>query len=134
METAVLTEEQQAAQEKLDAFWNGVDEKVKAISSATNKKVIPIVIREIGNPENFVVGYMYRPDLITQLRLSDRGQDCATGFSQEEASNVLQALFIKSESDPRINMDTDEGEMYWKGALLVLFEFVKSAIPVLKKK
>lgn len=128
------TQEQIDATAKLDAFWKGVEDKAEAIAVATKRKIVPIVVRDFSNPDAYVVGYMLRPDLTTQLRLIDRGQDFASGFSQEEASKVLQANLIVAESDGRINMVTEEGELYWKGALVVLYDFVKAAIPVFKKK
>lgn len=134
MADEILTPEQQAATDKENTFWASIDEKVTSIAKATQRRITPIVIKDIANNGEYITGFMYRPDLTTQLRLSDRGQEYPSGFCQEEASKVLQSLLIVSESDQRINMTTDEGELYWKGALLCLYEFVKSAIPAIKKK
>jgi hypothetical protein len=127
-EVVELTPEQ-----KSEAAWAIIDQRKAAIESKLGKRVVPIVILEIGNPENRVVGFMVRPDLVTQLRLSDRGQQYMTGFSQEEAHKVLESLLLKAESDPRITPDTEEGELYWKGAILCLYEFIKTAVPIIKK-
>jgi hypothetical protein len=116
-----------------EAFWANVDQRKAAIESKLGKRVLPIVILEIGKPENYVVGFTIRPDLVTQLRLSDRGQQFQTGFSMEEAHKVLESLLLKAESDPRITPDTEEGEMYWKAAIICLYEFIKTAVPIIKK-
>jgi len=124
----------EAAQAKEDAFWEATNAKASSIASATGKRVVPIVIQDIDTPGEYVVGYMYRPDLDTQLKLSDKGQEFASGFSYLAGSAVLESLLIKAESDKRINTETDQGELYWKGAIIALFEFVKGARAVIKKK
>lgn len=137
VETTELTPEQtalKAEQEKLKAVLDAAEAKALTITERLNKRIVPIVMADYVNPGEYVIGFMYRPDLTTQLRLGDKGQAFATGFSYEEASKVLQALLITGESDPRINMETEEGEMFWKGAILVIHEFTQAAMPILKKK
>ena len=121
---------------KQDAFWAAVDEKCKTLTGKLQRRVVSfhVMALDFATSGEYVVGYMYRPDLTTQLRLSDKGQAFASGFSQEEGEKVLESLWLKSESDPRFNKETDEGEIYWKGAILSLMEYMQAAIPALKKK
>lgn len=121
---------------KLEEFWAGVDEKCKLLTARTGKRVVSfqVMALDFATSGEYLVGYMYRPDLTTQLRLSDKGQNCASGFSLEEGEKVLEALWIKAESDKRFDKETDEGELYWKGAISSLMEYCQSAIPALKKK
>jgi len=123
-------------QKQLDEFWAGVDEKCKLLTTKLGRRVVSFHVMSLDFPTSgeYLVGYMYRPDLTTQLRLSDKGQGLASGFSQEEGEKVLEALWIKSESDKRFDKETDEGEIYWKGAILSLMEYMQAAIPALKKK
>lgn len=112
-----------------------VDAKAQELTTSLKRKVVPIILLDMGYAENgkYVIGYMFRPDLVAQLRMCDKGQAYASGFSMEEGSKVLESLLIKNESDSRINMETEEGEVYWKGAVSRLIEFVQTALPVIKK-
>ena len=121
------------AQEKYDQMWKALEEKQKTIEQNLKKRVVPIVIKDIATPNEYVTGFMYRPDLVTQLKLSDKGQELATGFSQVAAHEVLLSNILRAETDPRITPDTEEGELYWKAAIVCLYEYIKSAVPVLKK-
>lgn len=114
-------------------MWSSVEEKIKEISERLKKTIHPIVLLDTSNNGEYVLGYFVRPDLVAQLRLTDISQDKASGFSYEGASKMLDSLLVKEDSDPRINT-TQAGELYWKGALPFMTEFMISAIPVLKKK
>ena len=113
-------------------FWDDIDLKTKTIGESLRCRVFPIVLLDVANNGEYVVGFAKVPDLITQLRLIDKSAGNENGFSLEACSIALDSILIKSETDPRIADKEDLN--YWKGACVCMSQFMTTAIPVLKKK
>lgn len=120
---------------EIEQMWAGIDEKVSLLSSKLGRKTFPIVIQSVETAGEYVIGYAYKPDMTTQLRLIDKSEGNANGISLEAASQALEALILTSECDSRITDKNGENyDVYWKGACYSLRQFMGLAIPALKKK
>lgn len=119
-------------EQKMAEFWQGIDDRSTTIATALRCKVFPIVLQSKEVDGEFVIGFARVPDLTTQLRLIDKSADNGAGISLEAASQALESLIIASESDKRITDKEDAS--YWKGACLMLAQFMGISLPVLKKK
>lgn len=117
---------------KFNKFWAGIETRKEAIATSLKCKVFPIVLLDTANPKEYVVGFAKQPDLITQLRLMDKSAGNSNGFSLEACSIALDELLIVSETDKRIA--DKENPDYWKGACVLMSQFMTTAIPILKKK
>lgn len=117
-----------------EQFYANLEErKAKIEANLKGRKVFPIVLIDMSNTANRVVGFALKPDIHTQMKLIDMGQDFRNGVSLEACSKALESLIIKTETDERI-LDTENYPEYWKGACLTLGQFHTVAISEFKKK
>lgn len=119
----------------LDALWARMDAQKARIEAHSNgKKVFPIVVActKDVDESGYITGFAFEPDLISQLRLMDRGQEFANGFSMEACSQVLESLILPGETHELI-IDKSGRAMYWKGACFALNQFTMMGAPIIKK-
>ena len=125
----------QEQENKIEQMWADIDKKVETLSATLRKKVYPIVLQSVEESGAHVIGYAYKPDMTTQLRLIDKSEGNANGISLEAAGQAIEALIISAASDTRITDKNGEYyDVYWKGACYSLKQFMGLAVPELKKK
>ena len=116
----------------LQSVFDELDKRQAAIEESLKCKVFPIVLCSTTEANKFVTGFARVPDIITRFRLIDKSNEKGVEMSIEACSIAMESLIIKSESDPLIDMNVNFE--YWASACSFLQNYMKGAVPVLKKK
>jgi len=124
-DTTIATEQQ--SQDPSQAIFQQAEERAAALTTEKKKTVIPFVLQ--GDNENdFVVGYFYEADGITDAKLMG-AKLSGPEVSVPKALQALESLLLFEESDSRCRQ-----KRYMNGAALMLLSTIEIASPVFKKK
>jgi hypothetical protein len=103
--------------------------KAEELSVQMNVKVHAIVFKDEETGQD-IVGFIKEPSRAVKLAMLDKSM--IGGFSA--ASEVLESILIKEESDARIYSEKSEDDRFYLGAVSAAYDRVKLAVNLLKKK
>lgn len=121
-----LTPEQIKAQ-KIETLWKSLEERAVELSTSKNRTIVPLSI-DGDNEGDFVTGYMYEIDGLTDAKLAGA---VLAGWETcfPKAIQALESLILFDESDPRFRQ-----RKYMNGAAVKLLSLVEIGTPTAKKK
>lgn len=106
--------------------------KAKAAELAIREgcEVHPVLFYFNGDPKDPVIGYIKEPPRLVKFRMLDKGDQVG---DYSAAAEVLEAMLLKSDSDPRIISDKAECDHLYIGAAMVCQNIIRVAINQVKK-
>ena len=102
-----------------------IEKKATELSAKLGCNVLPIVFVDEETNEQ-IVGYIKEPSRMVKLRAMDK----AMTSPMTSASEMFEAIFLREESDPRIEKE----DKYYLGATMEAFKTVELAVNSFKKK
>lgn len=105
-------------------------DKAAALTLSKGVKVYPIIFKESDTSEEFIFGYMTEPPRFVKLRVLDKSN--IGGYTA--ANELLDAVLIKEESDPRISSERSEDDPINIGATIAAYDLIQISINAFKKK
>jgi hypothetical protein len=105
-----------------------IQAKADALSVARNVKVHPLVFIDPKTEEQ-IVGYIEEPNRATKTRVLDKGLISPV----TAASELMDVVLIKEESNPRIYSEKSEDDSIYLGAVMACYETIKVSVNQIKK-
>jgi hypothetical protein len=115
------------AQQKIDQANEAAAEKAKLLSEQLSVEVHPLVFM---NGEEIITGFFTEPNRMTKLRVMDKGLSAPI----TAAAECLEAVLLRDHSDPRIMSPEPENDKIYMGAVMCVYETIKTSINQFKKK
>jgi len=106
-----------------------IEAKARQLSEVHGCEVHPLVFIEPDTQEQ-VVGYIKEPNRLVKMRVLDKGlQSPITA-----ASELLEVVLLKEESDERIYSERQEHDKIYLGAVMACYDTIKVSVNQFKKK
>lgn len=116
----------------MNKFTNNeeVQKYAEALKERLGVKVHPLVFKIDEHDTELVVGFMREPNRMVKMRVLDK----SILSPMTAAEEMLQAILIKEESDPRIYSEDPEFDKLYIGAVMRASEIIKFSQQLYKKK
>lgn len=106
-----------------------IQEKADELSKKYSVKVFPIVFEDAETGVQ-VVGFAKEPSRMVKARVLDK----ALSGAVTAATELMDAILIKEESDPRIYSEASENDKYYFGAAMACQQTIAVSVNQFKKK
>lgn len=108
-----------------------VTDRAAELEKKYDCKIHPLLFnsQDDGDGE-WIIGFMKEPNRLTKIRVLDK---TLTGMMVASAE-LLEAIILKEESDPRIMSEAPEYDKYYLGAVMAAQSIIKYSANTFKKK